>query len=182
MANNFSGEKIESEDIDPQFTERIVEAGADRIRTCIQCGTCSSVCPSGRRTAFRTRELMRKAVLGLKDEVLESPDLWLCATCYTCLERCPKEIKVTDAIIIMRNMAVDEGFMLPEHRKASQKLISTGHAVPLDDANLEMRKDLGLDELPPTTHSKKKALKEVQKIMKKTGFKALIESQAKEDA
>jgi heterodisulfide reductase subunit C len=43
-----------------------------------------------------------------------------------------------------------------------------------------MRKDLGLDELPPTTHSKKKALKEVQKIMKKTGFKALIDRQTKE--
>jgi heterodisulfide reductase subunit C len=180
MENPISSEKIDSEDIDPQFTDRIVEAGADRIRTCIQCGTCSSVCPSGRRTAFRTRELMRKAVLGLKDEVLASPDLWLCATCYTCLERCPREIKVTDAIIIMRNMAVDEGFMLPEHRKASQKLIQTGHAVPIDDANREVRKDLGLEELPPTTHSKKKALKEVQKIMKKTGFKRLVESQEKE--
>jgi heterodisulfide reductase subunit C len=182
MEKPVAHEKIKSEDIDPQFTESIVEAGADRIRTCIQCGTCSSVCPSGRRTAFRTRELMRKAVLGLKDEVLSSPDLWLCATCYTCLERCPKEIKVTDAIIIMRNMAVDEGFMLPEHRKASQKLISTGHAVPIDDANRKVRKELGLDELPPTTHSKKKALRDVQKIMKKTGFKKLIEGQAKEGA
>ena len=83
-------------------------------------------------------------------------------------------------IIIMRNMAIEEGFMLPEHRKASQKLISTGHAVPIDDANRKARKELGLDELPPTTHSKKKALKDVQKIMKKTGFKTLIEDQAKE--
>ncbi|MGD9380902.1 MAG: CoB--CoM heterodisulfide reductase subunit C [Candidatus Thorarchaeota archaeon] len=182
MTNPTSNEKIESEDIDPDFTERIVEAGADRIRTCIQCGTCSSICPSGRRTAFRTRELIRKAILGLKDEVLASPDLWLCATCYTCLERCPREIKVTDAIIIMRNMAVDEGFMLPQHRKASQKLLSTGHAVPIDDTNREVRKDLGLDELPPTTHSSKKALKDVQKIMKKTGFKKLIEGQAEEGA
>ena len=81
MADPILRETIDSDDIDPQFVEKIVEAGADRIRTCIQCGTCSSVCPSGRRTAFRTRELMRKAVLGLKDEVLSSPDLWLCATC-----------------------------------------------------------------------------------------------------
>ncbi|MFW9846228.1 MAG: CoB--CoM heterodisulfide reductase subunit C [Candidatus Thorarchaeota archaeon] len=180
MADPISRETIESDDIDPQFVEKIVEAGADRIRTCIQCGTCSSVCPSGRRTAFRTRELMRKAVLGLKDEVLSSQDLWLCATCYTCLERCPRQIKVTDAIIIMRNMAVEEGFMLPEHRKASQKLLATGHAVPIDEANREMRKDLGLDEVPPTTHSSKKALKDVQEIMKKTGFKSLIKKQAKE--
>jgi len=123
MTDNISRETIHDEAIDPDFIDEIVEAGADRIRTCIQCGTCSSVCPSGRRTAFRTRELMRKALLGLKDEVLSSPDLWLCATCLTCLERCPRQIKVTDAIIIMRNMAVEEGYMLPEHRKSSKKLL-----------------------------------------------------------
>jgi heterodisulfide reductase subunit C len=180
MTDNISRETIDNEDIDTEFVDKIVKAGADRIRTCIQCGTCSSVCPSGRRTAFRTRELIRKALLGLKDEVLSSPDLWLCATCYTCLERCPRQIKVTDAIIIMRNMAVDHGFMLPQHKKASQKLLATGHAVPIDDANREMRKDLGLQELPPTTHSNKKALDQVQEIMKRTGFKDLIEGQKTE--
>jgi len=177
MADKISRETISNDAMDPDFIDAIVEAGADRIRTCIQCGTCSSVCPSGRRTAFRTRELMRKALLGLKDEVLSSPDLWLCATCFTCLERCPRQIKVTDAIIIMRNMAVDEGFMLPQHRKTSQKLLETGHAVPLDDANQEKRKNLGLKEIPPTVHSSKKALKDVQTIMERTGFQELVEKE-----
>ncbi len=174
MPDKISRETIRNEAIDPDFVDRIVEAGADRLRTCIQCGTCSSVCPSGRRTAFRTRELIRKALLGLKDEVLSSEDLWLCATCLTCLERCPRQIKVTDAIIIMRNMAVEEGYMLPEHRKSSKKLLETGHAVPINAANLEKRKELGLKEIPPTTHSSKKALADVQKIMERTGFKKLI--------
>lgn len=175
MADKISREVIGNDAIDPDFIDTVAEAGADRIRTCLQCGTCSSVCPSGRRTAFRTRELMRKALLGLKDEVLSSPDLWLCATCFTCLERCPRQIKVTDAIIIMRNMAVDEGYMLPQHRKTSEKLLETGHAVPIDDANRKKRKDLGLDEVPPTVHSHEDALKDVQTIMERTGFKELIE-------
>lgn len=180
MSDKLSRETIHSDAIDPEFVDKIVEAGADRIRTCIQCGTCSSVCPSGRRTAFRTRELIRKALLGLKDEVLSSPDLWLCATCLTCLERCPRQIKVTDAIIIMRNMAADEGFMLPQHKKASKKLLETGHAVPLDAANQEMRKELGLQEVPPTVHSHKDALNDVKTIMERTGFKKLIEGQRTE--
>jgi len=74
----------------------------------------------------------------------------------------------------MRNMAVEEGYMLPEHRKSSKKLLETGHAVPINAANLEKRKNLGLKEIPPTTHSSKKALADVQKIMKRTGFKKLI--------
>ena len=180
MTDKISRETIHDEAIDPDFIDTIVDAGADRIRTCIQCGTCSSVCPSGRRTAFRTREVMRKALLGLKDEVLSSPDLWLCATCLTCLERCPRQIKVTDAIVIMRNMAVEEGFMLPEHRKSSQKLLETGHAVPINPANQEKRKKLGLKEVPPTVHSSEEALDDVKKIMKRTGFKKLIEEEKEE--
>lgn len=182
MPDSISRETIDSDDMNPEFVDKLVAAGADRIRTCIQCGTCSSVCPSGRRTAFRTRELMRKALLGLEDEVLSSPDLWLCATCLTCLERCPRQIKTTDAIIYLRNMAVEKGYMLPEHRKASEKLLEHGHAVPLNDANKEKRAALGLKDIPPTVHSNKKALDDVKKIMEDTGFKALIEGQAKEKA
>ncbi len=177
MNDSISRETIENKSIDPDFVERIVQAGADRIRTCIQCGTCSSVCPSGRRTAFRTRELMRKAVLGLKEEVLSSSDLWLCATCLTCLERCPRQIKVTDAIVIMRNMAVEEGFMLPQHRKVSKKLLQTGHAVPLDEANQEMRKELEIPEIPPTVHAHEDALEDVKEIMRRTGFDKLIQEE-----
>jgi len=180
MPDSISRDTIDLEKIDRTFVDEIVDAGADRIRTCIQCGTCSSVCPSGRRTAFRTRALIRKALLGLKEEVLSSPDLWLCATCLTCLERCPRQIKVTDAIIIMRNMAVKEGFMLPEHRSTSMKLLETGHAVPINDANREKRASLGLDEVPPTVHSHKDALDDLQTIMKRTGFKTLIEGQEAE--
>jgi heterodisulfide reductase subunit C len=180
MTDSIKRQSIDSDRFDPDFVDKVVDAGADRIKTCIQCGTCSSVCPSGRRTAFRTRELMRKAILGLKDDVLSSPDLWLCSTCLTCLERCPRQIKVTDAIIIMRNMAVEEGYMLPQHKKVSQKLLDTGHAVPLDDANQEMRKELELDEVPETVHSHEKALKDVKKLMDITGFKKLIERQGEE--
>jgi len=166
--------------MDPDFVNALVKAGADRIRTCIQCGTCSSVCPSGRRTAFRTREIIRKALLGLREEVLSSPDLWLCATCLTCLERCPRQIKTTDAIIIMRNMAVQEGYMLPEHRKASKKLLETGHAVPIDEKNMKIRGELGIGEIPPTVHSHDDALNQVKEIMEKTGFRKLIETEEEE--
>ena len=70
--------------------------------------------------------------------------------------------------------------MLPEHKSASMKLLETGHAVPINDANREKRASLGLDAVPPTVHSHKDALEELQTIMKRTGFKNLIESQEAE--
>jgi heterodisulfide reductase subunit C len=166
---------IRTSQADQEFTNRIVEAGAEHLRSCIQCGTCTASCPSGRRTAYRTRQIIRSALLGMKDELLADPNIWLCTTCYTCYERCPRKIETVNTIIEIRNMAVEAGNILPAHRVAAQKLIEYGHAVPIDDPKWSsLRKSLGLPEKPPTTASYEDALKQVQKIAKLTGFDKLV--------
>lgn len=166
---------INGSKIDSELANEMEKAGLDRIRSCIQCGTCTGSCPSGRRTALRTRQLIRKALLGFREAVLSDPDLWVCTTCGTCTERCPRKIDVTEAILFLRNLACQEGYMRPAHRGVSVKLIETGHAVPIDDEKWSnMREDLGLPKLPPTVHSYPKAVKEIQQIIKKTGFDKLI--------
>lgn len=166
---------INGSKIDSSLADDMVKAGLDRIRSCIQCGTCTGACPSGRRTAYRTRQLIRKALLGFREEVLSDPNLWLCTTCGTCTERCPRKIDVTDAIIYLRNLAVQDGYMRPEHKSVSHMLCETGHAVPINDPKWsKMRESLGLPPLPPTVHSFPKAVREVQKIIKKTGFDKLV--------
>jgi heterodisulfide reductase subunit C len=162
------------EELDKGMVEAVIKAGGDKINVCIQCGTCSASCPSGRRTAFRTRQIMRKALLGLKNEVLQDPDLWLCTTCYTCLERCPRGVDPTDVILILRRMAVKEGHMLDKHRNVASLVLTYGHAVPINDATKEIRRNLGLTEIPPTTHMFKDALLEIQTIARKTKFDELI--------
>lgn len=166
---------IDGSKIDSELAEEMTEAGLDRIRSCIQCGTCTGSCPAGRRTAYRTRQLIRKALLGFREEVLSDPNLWLCSTCGTCTERCPRKIDVTEAILFLRNLSCAAGYMRPEHQGVSHKLIETGHAVPIDDEKWsKMREDLGLPPLPPTVHSYPKAVKEIQHIIKKTGFDKLV--------
>lgn len=161
------------EELDKGLAEAVAKAGGDKITVCVQCGTCTASCPSGRRTAFRTRQIMRKALMGLKDEVLKDPDLWLCTTCYTCLERCPRGVDPTDVILILRRIAVKEGHMLDKHKNVSSLVLTHGHAVPINDAAKKMRVSLGLSEVPPTTHASKEALTEVQTIAKKAKFDEL---------
>lgn len=103
---------------------------------------------------MRTRLIVRKAVLG-DLSVINDPDIWLCTTCYQCYERCPRDIKPTDIIIELRNMAVSEGIMSPAHRKTVEFLKTTGHGVPINDQVKKQRKELGLDELPPTIYKYK---------------------------
>lgn len=44
------------------------------IWSCIQCGTCTASCESGKWTALKTRVIIRKVVLG-DLSVLEDPDI-----------------------------------------------------------------------------------------------------------
>lgn len=162
------------DDIDKSFTEAIIAAGAPTVEHCFQCGTCGGGCPSGRRTPYRVRQIVRKALLGLKDEVISDPALWMCTTCYTCQERCPRSVEIVDIIKIARNEAAKAGFMAPAHKATGQFVSMTGHGVPINDATKALRTKIGLSELPPTTHSYPEALEEVQNIIKKTGFDNLI--------
>lgn len=162
-----------------EISEEIVKAGLERIRACYQCGTCSGGCPSGRRTAMRTRAVIRKALLGI-DEVLEDPDIWLCSTCYTCYSRCPRHVPVTDIIIMLRNLATQKGFIRPSHKGLTHMLIDTGHGVPIAKGEggekwRKLRESYDLPSLPPTVHSHDDALKEVKTLVKSLAFDELVE-------
>jgi heterodisulfide reductase subunit C len=159
---------------DPDFAQSVIDAGGKTLDLCYQCGTCTGSCPSGRTTAFRTRQLIRRAQLGLKDDILPSEELWMCTTCYSCVERCPRDVDIVDIIILMRNMAVQKGYMSEDHKKVGRSLLKIGHTVPASDKLKQLRVSMGLSENPPTTIADPKALADFQKIMAKTGFDKLI--------
>jgi heterodisulfide reductase subunit C len=161
-------------DVDENFKKEIMDAGAESVAICFQCGTCSGACPSGRRTPYKIRQLVRRSVMGLKEDVISDDTIWMCTTCYECQERCPRAIKIVDIVKIVRNYAAQAGYMGPAHKMVGSFVIKTGHGVPINDDTKELRKRVGLGELPPTTHSFPGALEEVQTIMKATGFGELI--------
>jgi len=47
--------------------------------------------------------------LGLKERVLNSQTIWLCASCETCATRCPNEIDIVRFMDTLRTMALAEG-------------------------------------------------------------------------
>jgi len=170
-----------------EFLDEIIEYAkqffgddCDRFRACIQCGTCTGGCPSSRRTAWRTRQVFRKAQMGLKEEALGGPELWDCTTCYTCQERCVRGIPTTDFVRALRNAAFKEGINLqPAHLFVAGLLGKFGHAVPVNDETKAVRKRIGIKEVPPTVHSYPEGLKEVQTLLKETGFNEMLEKNVK---
>lgn len=162
------------DDIDKEFTQKFVDAGIETVDHCFQCGTCGGGCPSGRRTPYKVRQIVRKCLLGLREEVVSDPALWMCTTCYTCQERCPRSVKIVDIIKMARNEAAKAGYMADAHKATGSFVIKFGHGVPINDKTKDLRKAIGLDELPPTVHSFPEALEEVQKICAACEFDKLI--------
>ncbi len=159
---------------DPEFTAEFIDAGIETVKHCFQCGTCGGGCPSGRRTPYKVRQIVRKCLLGLKDEVITDDALWMCTTCYTCQERCPRSVKIVEIIKKARNVAAHAGYMAKPHKMTGVFVINTGHAVPINDAAKSLRSKIGLSEVPATTHADAGALEEVQKLCKITAFDELI--------
>lgn len=108
--------KIQFEsDMDPNFADQIAAIpGGETLFTCIQCGTCSGMCPLSPCMDYTPRQLINMIRAGSKAEVLSSRTTWLCASCYSCAVECPKGIKLTDIMYACKRMAITEG-VYPKH-------------------------------------------------------------------
>ncbi len=99
------------------FVEEICAIpGGEGIRLCIQCGTCSASCPNANKMEHTPRKLIAMARAGMREEVLSSNSMWLCASCYLCTVRCPRGIKQTDLMHALEYLAVRAGASNPRIR------------------------------------------------------------------
>lgn len=78
----------------------------EKLRVCIQCGTCTASCASAYAMDYTPRQIWRMVQLGLRDEVLNSKTFWLCSTCYACTVRCPRGIPLTETVGALKRMAI----------------------------------------------------------------------------
>ncbi len=86
---------------------------------------------------------------------------------------------MTDIVMVMRNMAVEAGYMQDQHIRIGGAFAKTGHLLPLKEPVMKARKGFGLSETPPTILSNKKNQEVVLKILKETGFTDLVKKGGK---
>ncbi len=81
----------------------------EHIKRCIQCGTCSGVCPLSIYMDFTPRKLVALVREGFSQEVLSSFTIWLCSSCYSCTVSCPQQIPITEIMYALKRKAIEEG-------------------------------------------------------------------------
>jgi len=81
---------------------------------------------------------------------------------------------ITDIIRTVRNVAFEKGFAKDRHLLVARNFMKTGHAIPITDDIKKVRDKLGLDAVPPTTLKSDTDLKEINTVMKLSGFLAKV--------
>jgi heterodisulfide reductase subunit C len=94
---------------------------------CFTCGECGNACPIFfERSVFDPQWIFRMVNLGLEEEILKSPSIWLCIACQRCTEACGELVSGHLLIRRLQELAleeemVDKGF--PFRWKRAQKAI-----------------------------------------------------------
>jgi heterodisulfide reductase subunit C len=115
------------ENLDPTFRDEVaLMPGGANIAKCFACGTCAAGCPvTSIDEEYNSRSIIRKILYGMREEVLSSPQIWLCTMCYRCYSRCPQQVNFTDIMRALRHMAVRDGYapveMLAKEDEADKK-------------------------------------------------------------
>jgi heterodisulfide reductase subunit C len=97
-----------------EFLRQVRERGAEDPALCYQCGKCTAGCPIAYAMDYPPHQIMRGVQLGMRDVVLSSRTIWLCAACETCSTRCPQSVDPAGVMDALRRIAYAEGIRSPE--------------------------------------------------------------------
>jgi heterodisulfide reductase subunit C len=108
------------------------------------------------------------ALIGDKEQVLKSKFIWMCSTCYSCYERCPQDVRITDLMTALKNIAVKYGYIHPNIKELITFLEKFGGLSEVSDFENRMREKYGLPRINQSPER-------VRKILEKLNIKKIIE-------
>lgn len=145
------------------------ESGGENIKRCFACGTCSVICPVfAVEERYDPRKIIRMIILGMEEEVVQTELIWLCSGCYSCYELCPRDVKLTNVMGAIRQIAVRRGLLPPGMKASVDQLEKFGRLTEVSEFENKVRAKKNIPEL-------KVVIPEVKEILTKLGTRKAIE-------
>lgn len=85
--------------------ERISRVDTDK---CMKCGKCTASCPAAFAMDIKPHQFVSYVNRGEIEPLQKSETLWKCLSCFTCIQRCPRDVKPGKLIEAVRLSVIRE--------------------------------------------------------------------------
>ena len=97
--------------VDNDFLNRMKQAGDFNASACINCGSCTALCPM--TIDLMPRLLFRYVLMGAKDKVQENSNtIFSCLLCGMCEGNCPAGVNIAENMRSLRTYINDDVYGL----------------------------------------------------------------------
>lgn len=125
------------------------------LHSCINCGTCTAICPAASFYNYDPREIAD--ALQVEDEqalveLLSGETIWMCGQCMSCKTRCPRDNTPGLLILALRNLSIESGLYMKSVRgrqmyalkkMLGETILATGYCVHADRVDPSLHPELG---------------------------------------
>ncbi|MHA1144029.1 MAG: 4Fe-4S dicluster domain-containing protein [Candidatus Helarchaeota archaeon] len=161
-------EVVNYDELDSSFIIELKKMVGDEILACFQCGMCTAGCPSA-PFGYNIRQILKLAIWGFRNELLESDFIWFCTECGKCAERCTQNIEPYKIILGIQRLAARQGNIPLTVLHRIKQFMKSGRVVEVDELTELKRERYELPkcdkELPESV------MRELEAILDMTEFR-----------
>ena len=99
-----------------ELLRRIEGMGDFEAAACYGCKKCSNGCPLTFAMDLHPYQVVRYVQLGLWERLKGCRTIWICASCHTCVTRCPNDVDLPKLMDQLKQMVIAEGAPVEEKR------------------------------------------------------------------
>lgn len=120
------------------------------LKNCINCGTCTAVCPAAEYYDYDPRQIVALVQMHNENEIinlLKSDTIWYCGECISCKTRCPKDNVPAYIIQALKTLSIKSELFKYSKKGLQQiallktigySILNTGYCVYIDHINTEL--------------------------------------------
>ena len=87
---------------DKYLSEQILRMSGVNPKKCMKCGKCSATCPAYDEMEYHPHQFVSMVQKGRIEELMQSKSIYMCLSCFACLERCPRNVEPAKLIEAVR--------------------------------------------------------------------------------
>ena len=98
-------------------SEMVQEISGTNPLKCMKCGKCSASCPSYEKMDIKPHQFVSYVINEDVEALAKCDSLWVCLSCFACVERCPRDVKPGKIVDAARQLAVRQkggSYLVPD--------------------------------------------------------------------